>query len=364
MNYVVAIPTIDPDERLAAMVRGLRACGFDRILVVDDGSALACRPVFEEVACLGATIAHHASNRGKGAAIKTALAKVRGLYPDAAGVVFCDDDGQHRPEDVLKVCECAMRYPESVVIGQRDLSGVAVPWRSKVGNAFSSWHFRLDTGMACADTQTGLRCIPAQQIPLALSIEGNRYDFEMEFLTQAAKRGIAIEMEPIQTIYHGDGQTSHFRTVRDSLLIYRNLALFAASSLACSVIDLGVFALLAGSGLIGSIVLATVVARACSGGVNFAINRVRVFGSDGPLKGEAMRYAALFLAQMSASAILVAALSWAPLPLVGVKALVDCALFFASYFVQRNWVFKERRRHKSRPGTSQRLLKGAVDGPR
>ena len=43
---------------------------------------------------------------------------------------------------------------------------------------------------------------------------------------------------------------------------------------------------------------------------------------------------------MSASAALVALLSFLPLPLVIVKALVDGSLFFVSHFIQRNWVFK------------------------
>ena len=81
--------------------------------------------------------------------------------------------------------------------------------------------FKFGTGIACSDTQTGLRGIPPRLVPLALSTEGDRYEYEMNFLVEAVKTAPLV-MIPIETVYENGNAGSHFRPVRDSLLIYRD----------------------------------------------------------------------------------------------------------------------------------------------
>lgn len=347
MNAVVIIPTIDPDERLATLIGELRCRGFSRFIVVDDGSADACDALFAELEHGGVRVLHHAANLGKGAAIKTALSAVRTAYPEATHVVTVDGDGQHLPDDVLRVCEAAGGHHEHVVIGTRDFGGKGVPARSRLGNAFSSMYFKIDTGVSCPDTQTGLRAIPVSLIPFALSVPGTRYEYEMNFLTAVVKKGIPLAMMPITTVYEDGNAGSHFSTVRDSVRIYKQLFKFAGSSLACSMVDLGLFALMTvfcdlQTALL--VAVATVFARLSSGALNFTFNRHWSFRDTGSARGsartQALRYVALFVVQMIASIAFVTALSFLPIPLVGVKVLVDGTLFVVSYFVQRNWVFK------------------------
>ena len=347
MNTVVIIPTIDPDEKLFSIVNDLRARSFTRFIVVDDGSEASRDPLFAELERQGATVLHHAANLGKGAALKTGLSAVRSTFPDATHIVTMDDDGQHLPEDVERVALAAAGSHDHVVIGVRDLHDKSTPVRSRLGSAFSSAYFKFDTGVSCPDTQTGLRAMPISLIPFALSIPGNRYEYEMNFLTAVAKQDIPLLMMPITTVYQDRNASSHFDTVRDSLRIYRQLFRFAGSSLACSVVDLGLFALITGlfnlqTGLL--VALATTVARLCSGLLNFGLNRAWSFSDTGSRNDaagkQAIRYATLFVAQMLASMGLVTVFSIFPAPLVVVKMLVDTALFVVSYFAQRNWVFK------------------------
>lgn len=58
-------------------------------------------------------------------------------------------------------------------------------------------------------------------MPLALSTEGDRYEYEMNFLVEAVKTAPLV-MIPIETVYEKGNAGSHFRPVRDSLLIYRD----------------------------------------------------------------------------------------------------------------------------------------------
>ena len=95
-----------------------------------------------------------------------------------------------------------------------------VPPRSSMGNRITSAFFKLCTGVACSDTQTGLRGIPSSLIPLALSTKGDRYDYEMNFLMAAVKK-VPLVMIPIETVYMNGNEQSHFHPVRDSFLIYK-----------------------------------------------------------------------------------------------------------------------------------------------
>ncbi|MBQ9004526.1 MAG: bifunctional glycosyltransferase family 2/GtrA family protein [Eggerthellaceae bacterium] len=350
MNMVVIIPTIDPDERLYKLVAQLRSRGLSRFVIVDDGSSENRAPIFEELERSGARVLHHPANLGKGAAIKTALGSVRALFPEATHVVTVDGDGQHLPDDVLRVCELAEGHHEHVVIGVRDLQRRGVPLRSRIGNAFSSAYFKLDTGFSCPDTQTGLRAMPVSLIPFARSVAGTRYEYEMNFLTEVVKGGRALAMVPIEAVYEDNNAGSHFSAVRDSVRIYKQFLRFAGSSLACALADLVLFAAVVAAGTAAglptsaAVVAATVSARLVSGALNFALNRTWSFSdlgsADGDARAQAARYGALFLAQMTASALLVALLSQLPVPPVAAKMLVDGALFIVSYFIQRNWVFK------------------------
>ena len=347
MDAVLVIPTIDPDMRLVSLVDDMRMRGFCNIIVVDDGSGEGSRPVFEALEQRDVHVYHHDTNKGKGRAIKTALRHVRGLFPHATHFVTMDDDGQHLPDDVVAVCKAADDYPACIVLGTRDFKGKGVPARSRFGNAFSSAYFKMDTGMTCPDTQTGLRAVPIEQLGLALSTPGERYDYEMNFLTAAVKQDVSVAMVPITTVYENNNEGSHFSTVRDSVLVFKQFFRFAGSSITCALVDLGIFALITAlfdMKVAALVALATVVARLASGVLNFMLNRMWSFADSGSRRGrvdfQAARYFALFCAQMIASMTLVTALSFLPVPLVGVKALVDGTLFVVSYFVQRNWVFK------------------------
>lgn len=353
MNEAIIIPVIDPGERLITLVDALAADDLDRIVVVDDGSSDTHDALFAALSERDVAVLHHSRNRGKGAAIKTGLAYAETAFPEASGFITVDGDGQHLPEDVRRICAAAEEAPDAIVLGTRDFSSDNVPARSRIGNRFSAAFFKIDTGVACTDTQTGLRFIPAWLVPLALSCPGERYDYEMNFLTKAAKSGVPIVPVPVQTVYLDGNSESHFRPVRDSLLVFCQLLRFAASSLICSVADLGIFALIVALAALPAsplaalstsllVAIATAAARACSGVMNFALNRSFSFKARNKrIADQAVRYAILFFSQMIASMLAVAGLGNLDMPLVAAKIMVDVGLFFVSYFAQRNWVFKE-----------------------
>ena len=258
---IVLIPAYEPDRRLVALVDALRSADPElHVLVVDDGSGPASGPVLDAVRDLGCTVLAHPSNRGKGATLRTGLAYVASSWPGEE-VVTADSDGQHSVVDVLRVAD-EVRRTGAMVLGVRGFDG-AVPVRSRLGNSASRLLFRLATGTALRDTQTGLRGYPAALLPWLLTVPGDRFEYELRVLLQAARRRLAIEQLPIATIYLEGNASSHFRPLVDSARVYAPLLVFLCSSLAAFAVDTA--ALLVLDSLTGTLLLSVVGARLLSG---------------------------------------------------------------------------------------------------
>ena len=213
-DIAIVIPVCDPDaERSPSLVRRLRE-DFTHVVVVDDGSARG-REAFDAVRGDVDAVLVHEVNRGKGAALRTAFAWVRENLPHAAGVVTVDGDGQHDPEDVLHVAEKLAEGGAGLVLGVRTFTG-NVPFRSKLGNFWTCGLFRLLTGLAVSDTQTGLRGIPAALLPRLLAIPGDRYEYEIRMLADARRHPARPIEVPVRTIYLDGNASSHYRPLRDT----------------------------------------------------------------------------------------------------------------------------------------------------
>ena len=90
-NISVVLPSLDPDEKLLAVVDGLLNAGFTDIILVNDGSKKENLHYFETAAAHSeVTLLHHEVNRGKGAALKTAFTWFLENRPSALGVVTVD----------------------------------------------------------------------------------------------------------------------------------------------------------------------------------------------------------------------------------------------------------------------------------
>jgi hypothetical protein len=137
--------------------------------------------------------------------------------------------------------------------------------------------FCAATGHSLHDTQTGLRAFPSSLLPWLTTLRGERYDYELVMLLQAARHRIALRRVPMQTIYLDDNISSHFRPVADSVLIYAALLAFVGTSLTAFALD--TMALLALQAVLGTLLPAVVLARLVSGTVNYALNRRLVFPS-------------------------------------------------------------------------------------
>lgn len=368
VDVTIILPSLNPDEKMIRTVEGILAEGFTDIVVVDDGSAAEYKEPFATVAAMnGVTVLTHEVNKGKGRAMKTAFSYVAEHRPDSKGVITVDGDGQHLPKDIRACAEAMLAEGNKVVLGVRDFSKPDVPFKSRNGNNITKAVFRIFCGIRISDTQTGLRAIPAQYLPLMGEIAGERYEYETNQLLILKDKGIALHEVVIDTVYIDDNASSHFHPFRDSWRIYKIifkhigtsvLAKFLGASIISFLVDTILFFLInvglenAGMGEADSklrIALATVGARVVSTIVNFCLNRKVVFRSNDSVGGTLVRYYILAVCQMTASLLLVHLFAERVLGLGAgvlesiVKFAVDMCLFVISYQVQKRWVFANRK---------------------
>lgn len=341
------IPSDNPTEEPVRIIENLIQKGRRRIIVVDDGSRKETLPYFHRVEELGVRVIHHEKNFGKGHSIKTGIQNAPLLFPDVSCIVTADSDGQHKADDICNIAMAAEQTPDQITLGSRDLKGQEIPFRSRFGNSFSAIYFRFLTGVRCDDTQTGLRGIPRQFFDFAANIPGERYDYEMNFLIEAARKRIPFQKIPIKVIYAEGNNTSHFRPVRDSLLIYKQPLRFMTSSLSSCVLDFSLFTLFifCFQHFQWRIATATIFARCISGVFNYTLNKYWCFQSQKKRSGnEFLKYAALFLFIMCLSSVLVTLFNsiFNDVFVTIIKIFIDTALFLLSYKVQHSWVFLKK----------------------
>lgn len=354
MNIVpIVIPSLEPDERLMILLQDLQKAQISPVILIDDGSSPEYKHYFDEAQNqYGCTVLRHHVNMGKGRALKTAFNYCLNTYPQMIGCVTADSDGQHSPECIKKCMNALQENPGKLILGCRDFDAQGVPDRSRMGNKITRKVCKLLCGVSVTDTQTGLRAIPKEFMRYLLNVSGERFEFETNMLLETKDRIRIIEV-PVETIYDSkDNHQSHFNPVKDSIRIYRlfgrEFGKFLLTSVSSCVIDFALFAMFctAFRGMQDSwyIILATALARMISATYNYLMNYKVVFKSKAGLKHSALRYVALAVAQMFMSAGGVTLLvSVVPVSVkeVYVKIPVDTILFFVSYIVQREFVYRK-----------------------
>ncbi len=359
----VVLPSLDPDEKLVAVIDGLLEYGFTDIILVNDGSKPENLHYFTDAAKQHPEIhlLHHEVNRGKGAALKTAFRYFLDNRPDGLGVVTVDGDNQHHPEDT-RACALHMAEHNRLVLGVRDFGLPHVPKRSRMGNRITSFVFKVFVGMTISDTQTGLRAFPRKDVQTLVEVYGDRFEYETNMLLAMKEKAIAFDEVKIRTVYIEENKSSHFHAVRDSWRIYKLILAhffkYTLSSLVSAVIDEGLFTLLTwllGGALSGLLLttVPTVCARMVSSLCNFFMNKRLVFHSQVSTGKAIVRYYTLAIPQLIAQL----ALTHGACILLNVGDndtaaraviyfVVMCVLFVASFMIQQRWVFASKKAEK------------------
>lgn len=348
---IALIPAYEPDTRFPELTKNVKDAGFD-VVVVDDGSAKDKADIFRQAGEY-ATVLTHEHNKGKGAALKTGLTYIQTRYRKDYVVVTMDADGQHTTKDAMRVAREAELHKDTLVLGARSREGKNIPLRSRLGNGITRAVFRLSTGLDVYDTQTGLRGFSDELVPGFLTLEGDRYEYEMNVLLYCARAKVPTKEIPIQTIYEDGNKCSHFNALKDSARIYKEILKFAGSSFVSFLVDYGMFGLLSlitgAAGLAGSagVIVSNVGARAVSSSVNFTINRKLVFKSKKNVAVAALQYFSLVVCILAGNTFLLSALVSLGVNRYLAKMVTEITFFTISWTVQKLVIFRKKEDKKS-----------------
>lgn len=344
MNIII-IPAYKPSMIVVDIVRDICKEGYQAV-VVDDGSGTTYAPVFEKIQAVNGVVLTHSSNQGKGKAIKTALQYIESHFSEGDMVATMDADGQHALKDVFHVVKEAQKKKGSLVLGVRDFSG-KIPFRSRFGNTITREVFYLGNKVKITDTQTGLRAFSYAMVSDFSKITGNRYEYEMNVLSYCAKNKIKITEVPIQTIYlDAENTASHFRVLKDSVLIYKDIIKFTFSSAMSFLVDYFCFFLffLVFRTLPHGVLISNILARVLSAGFNYTLNAKFVFRTKKRNLKSLLQYAVLAIAILSMNnVILLSFIRFFQVPVMAAKIMTELVLFILSFCIQHLLIFRKQK---------------------
>jgi len=334
----ILIPSYEPDERLLLLVYRLKELSDVDIVVVNDGSGELYQHIFKVLETSGCTVLHHDTNHGKGLALKTGFHYLKDIG-EQDNIICADSDGQHLPEDIMRISQALDEPGRHLVLGSRRFSG-KVPLRSRFGNTLTRLVYSFTTGMKIHDTQTGLRGFPAHMLDWLCQIPGERFEYEMNMLLRAHKDGYVIDELFINTIYLEHNKSSHFRPLTDSISVYLPILLFSASSFLSGILDFVLLLLI--QYFTDNLFLAVLLSRICSSTFNFTMNKRYVFSTshDSTLRTSLTKYFTLAIVVLLLNyGVLFVYHEQIGMPLILAKLLTEGSIFLISYWAQRKYVY-------------------------
>jgi len=191
-RIVALIPAYNADRFVGDVIR--RAQVHLPVIVVNDGST---DRTLAEATATGATVIDQQPNQGKGAALKRGFraASDQGV----AAVIPLDADGQHDPAEIPLFVTRFRATGADLIIGERDFS--KMPLVRRVSNTIGRLAFSWAMGRRIRDNQSGYRLLSRRLMEAVLGSAERGYEFEMDMIVIAVKRGWRIEGVPIRTIY-------------------------------------------------------------------------------------------------------------------------------------------------------------------
>ena len=194
MKIFIVIPAYNEAKYLGRFLDKLTPLEKN-ILVVDDGSSdRTCQLVRER----GLTCLSHATNLGKGAALKTGCEYAFGkLHADA--VIIMDGDDQHAVGD-LPLFVRELKRGTDIVLGVRTMDA-KMPLGRVLGNKAMSIIVNLLFGHYIADIPSGFKAMTKKAYQ-RLRWYSSGYEVETEIAVRIAKSKLPYVEVPISTVYH------------------------------------------------------------------------------------------------------------------------------------------------------------------
>ncbi|HWE70697.1 MAG TPA: glycosyltransferase family 2 protein [Acidimicrobiales bacterium] len=191
----VIVPVYNERNTVAEVIRRIRAVDLPltvEVVVVNDGSSDGTDKVLAAIEDSTVKVVNHVQNQGKGAAIRTGLAEVRGDL-----VLIQDADLEYDPDDWPKLLDPILKGKARVVYGSRftgeRMNMLPSHW---VGNRILSLVTNILYSSTLSDMETCYKLFDRKVIS-GITIESDRFDFEPEITAKVLRKGHRIYEVPI-----------------------------------------------------------------------------------------------------------------------------------------------------------------------
>lgn len=196
------IPVYNERNTLEEIVRQVRAVELDgiekEIIIVDDGSTDGSAEIIRELGKQeGIRVFFHEANKGKGAAIQTAIGHASGDV-----LLIQDADLEYDPQDYPNLLYPILQKRARVVYGSRFLGGPrkTMFFTHMLGNKLLTFVTNLLYDTILSDMETCYKVFCAEVVQ-GIKLRSRRFELEPEITAKILKRGYRIYEVPIA--YYG-----------------------------------------------------------------------------------------------------------------------------------------------------------------
>lgn len=196
MKISVLMPVYNENDTIVDILELVRGMELDKeVILVDDCSTDGTRDFLKKEFGDGkgdVRVFYHDKNRGKGAAVRTALSKATGDY-----MIVQDADLEYSPSDIVKMVGVAQQTGAKAVFGSRFLE----TWRTTnlfhfIVNKFFTVLTNILYGSSLTDIHTCYKMVEMDTVR-GLDIRAESFAFDPELCAKLLKKGTRIREIPI-----------------------------------------------------------------------------------------------------------------------------------------------------------------------
>lgn len=202
MKLSIIIPVYNEEKNILKVINKVKKVRLKNItkdiVIVDDFSADGTRKILEELKDKSLKIFFHQKNRGKGAAIRTALKHITGDI-----ILIQDADLEYNPEEYPKLLKPIIENKTKVVYGSR-LEAIKQNLENMykihyLGNVVLTLITNILYGTKITDMETCYKVFKREVIR-NIKLKAKRFDFEPEITAKILKKGYKIIEIPISFV--------------------------------------------------------------------------------------------------------------------------------------------------------------------